>query len=82
MILLLFLNGYRSKKNLEVVTFTADIGQGIEVKDAKKKAKNLGVREIFVEDLTNEFVGPVFPMFEQMLFMKVNIYLAHQLPDL
>ena len=52
------------EKNLEVVTFTADIGQGIEVKDAKKKAKNLGVREIFVEDLTNEFVKDyVFPMF-------------------
>ena len=42
--------------NAEVVTFTADIGQGIEVNDAKKKAKKLGVKEIFVKDLS--FVPP------------------------
>ena len=48
----------------EVVTFTADIGQGIEVNDAKKKAKKLGVKEIFVKDLSEEFVKHyVFPMF-------------------
>jgi len=48
----------------EVVTFTADIGQGIEVEEAKKKAKLLGVKQIFVEDLCNEFIkNYVFPMF-------------------
>jgi argininosuccinate synthase len=48
----------------EVVTFTADIGQGEELEPARKKAKLLGVREIFVEDLCEEFVRDfVFPMF-------------------
>jgi argininosuccinate synthase len=48
----------------EVVTFTADIGQGDELAPARAKAKQLGVREIFVEDLREEFVRDfVFPMF-------------------
>ena len=48
----------------EIVTFTADIGQGKEVEPARAKAEALGVREIFIEDLTEEFVaGYVFPMF-------------------
>ena len=48
----------------EVVTFTADIGQGEEVAPAREKAEMLGVREIFVEDLQDEFVRDyVFPMF-------------------
>ncbi len=48
----------------EVVTFTADIGQGEELEPAKKKARKLGVREIFVDDLREEFVRDfVFPMF-------------------
>ena len=48
----------------EVVTFTADIGQGKEVEPARAKAEALGVRDIFVEDLTEEFVRDfVFPMF-------------------
>ena len=48
----------------EVVTFTADIGQGEEVAQARAKAENLGVKEIFIEDLVEEFVGDfVFPMF-------------------
>ena len=50
--------------NCEVVTFTADIGQGEEVEPARDKAKALGVKEIFIEDLTEEFVSEfVFPMF-------------------
>ena len=50
--------------NAEVVTFTADIGQGDEVEPARAKAEALGVRDIFVEDLTEEFVRDfVFPMF-------------------
>ncbi len=48
----------------EVVTFTADIGQGEEVAPARKKARMFGVRQIFVEDLREEFVRDfVMPMF-------------------
>ena len=48
----------------DVVTFTADIGQGEEVEEARSKAEMLGVREIFIEDLREEFVRDfVFPMF-------------------
>ena len=48
----------------EVVTFTADIGQGEEVEPARAKAEMLGVQEIFIEDLREEFVRDyVFPMF-------------------
>jgi len=48
----------------EVVTFTADLGQGEELESARKKAQMLGVKEIFIEDLREEFVSNyVFPMF-------------------
>ena len=48
----------------EVVTFTADIGQGEEVEPARAKAEALGVKEIFIDDLREEFVKDyVFPMF-------------------
>src|SRR5215469_14799453 len=48
----------------EVVTFTADIGQGEELEPARKKAELLGVKEIFIDDLREEFVSDfVFPMF-------------------
>ena len=48
----------------EVVTFTADIGQGEEVEPAREKAMLLGVKEIFIEDLREEFARDfVFPMF-------------------
>ncbi len=48
----------------EVVTFTADIGQGDELDEARRKAEQMGVREIFVENLQEEFVrNYVFPMF-------------------
>ncbi len=48
----------------EVVTFTADIGQGEEVEPARAKAEALGVRQIFIEDLREEFARDyVFPMF-------------------
>ena len=50
--------------NCEVVTFTADIGQGEEVQPAKQKAEMLGVKEIFIDDLKEEFVKDfVFQMF-------------------
>ena len=48
----------------EVVTFTADVGQGEEVEPARAKAKAAGVKEIFIDDLKEEFVRDfVFPMF-------------------
>jgi len=48
----------------EVVTFTADIGQGEELEPARTKAASLGVKEIFIDDLKEEFVRDfVFPMF-------------------
>ncbi len=48
----------------EVVTFTADLGQGEEVEPARAKAEALGVEEIYIEDLREEFVSEyVFPMF-------------------
>ncbi|MCX2983102.1 argininosuccinate synthase [Halieaceae bacterium IMCC14734] len=48
----------------EVVTFTADIGQGEEVEPARAKAEALGIKEIYIDDLREEFVRDfVFPMF-------------------
>ncbi len=48
----------------EVVTFTADLGQGAELDAARDKAELMGIKEIFVEDLREEFVRDfVFPMF-------------------
>lgn len=48
----------------EVVTFTADLGQGEEIEPARAKAKALGIKEIYIDDLREEFVRDfVFPMF-------------------
>jgi len=52
------------KYNCPIVTFTADLGQGQELTNVKNKAKSLGVEEIFIEDLKEEFVRDyVYPMF-------------------
>ncbi len=54
----------QNKYSCPVVTFTADIGQGDELSPIETKAKNLGVKEIFIENLQEEFVRDyVFPMF-------------------
>lgn len=48
----------------EVVTFTADLGQGDELEPARTKALKMGVKDIFIEDLREEFIRDfVFPMF-------------------
>ena len=48
----------------EVVTFTADLGQGEELEPARKKAEMLGIKEIYIDDLREEFIRDfVFPMF-------------------
>ncbi|MFP6710850.1 MAG: argininosuccinate synthase [Rhodospirillales bacterium] len=50
--------------NCEVVTFTADLGQGEEIEPARAKAEAMGIKEIYIEDLREEFVRDyVFPMF-------------------
>lgn len=54
----------RDNYNCEVVTFTADLGQGGEVEPARAKAKALGIKEIYIDDLKEDFVRDyVFPMF-------------------
>jgi argininosuccinate synthase len=54
----------QDKYGCEVVTFTADIGQGEELAPARRKAKMFGVKQIYIEDLREEFVRDfVFPMF-------------------
>ena len=48
----------------EVITFTADLGQGEDIEPARKKAELLGIKQIFIEDLREEFVSDyVFPIF-------------------
>ena len=52
------------KYKCEVITFTADIGQGEETKEARQKAKKLGIKKIYIENLKEEFVKDyVYPMF-------------------
>lgn len=54
----------QDKYDCEVVTFTADLGQGEEVEPARAKAQAMGIKEIYIEDLREEFARDfVFPMF-------------------
>ena len=54
----------QSTYNCEVVTFTADLGQGEELEPARAKAKAMGIKQIYIDDLREEFVRDfVFPMF-------------------
>ena len=54
----------QEKYQCPVVTFTADLGQGYEITTVKAKAESLGVKEVFIEDLKDDFVkNYVFPMF-------------------
>ena len=54
----------QEEKNLEVITYTADLGQGDISEDLEEKAKHLGANKVIVEDLTEEFISQyVFPMF-------------------
>ncbi len=60
----IILRWLKEEYNCEVVTFTADLGQGEEIEPARKKAEMMGVKDIFIEDLREEFVRDyVFPMF-------------------
>ncbi|MCG6856585.1 MAG: argininosuccinate synthase [Salaquimonas sp.] len=60
----IILKWLQNEYGAEVVTFTADLGQGEELEPARRKAEMLGIREIYIEDLREEFVADfVFPMF-------------------
>lgn len=60
----IILKWLQSTYNCEVVTFTADLGQGDEIEPARKKAEMLGVKEVYIEDLREDFVSNyIFPMF-------------------
>ena len=73
----IILKWLQNEMDAEVVTFTADIGQGVEVEDAKKKAELLGVKDIFIEDLKEEFVKSfVFPMFRANAIYEGNYLLG------
>ena len=67
----------QNKYECPVVTFTADIGQGEELKPVEKKAKSLGVKEIYIENLHEEFVRDyVFPMFRANALYEGNYLLG------
>lgn len=60
----IILKWLQEEKGYDVVTFTADLGQGEELEPARRKAEAQGVKEIFIDDLREEFVRDfVFPMF-------------------
>ncbi|MFT4516604.1 MAG: argininosuccinate synthase [Gammaproteobacteria bacterium] len=65
------------KYECEVITFTADIGQGSETKDAKVKAKKLGIKKIYIEDLQETFVKDyVYPMFRSNAIYEGEYFLG------
>jgi len=60
----IILKWLQKEKNYDVITFTADIGQADEINPAKEKAISMGAKEIFIEDLREEFTkNYIFPMF-------------------
>ncbi|AMN51526.1 argininosuccinate synthase [Labrenzia sp. CP4] len=60
----IILKWLQTELGCEVVTFTADLGQGEELEPARKKAEMLGIKEIYIDDLREEFIRDfVFPMF-------------------
>jgi len=73
----IILKWLQDEYNCEVVTFTADLGQGEEVEPARTKALAMGIKaeNIFILDLREEFVKDfVFPCLEQMRFTRVSIF--------
>ncbi len=67
----------QEKYRCPVVTFTADLGQGEELSPVKGKAENLGVKEIFIEDLKYDFVqNYVFPMFRANAIYEGTYFLG------
>src|SRR3954453_6579476 len=71
----IILKWLQTEYGAEVVTFTADLGQGEELAPARRKAEMLGIKEIYIEDLREEFVRDfVFPMF-RMNALYEGVYL-------
>ena len=71
----IILKWLQTEYGAEVVTFTADLGQGEELEPARKKAEMLGIKEIHIEDVREEFVRDfVFPMF-RMNALYEGVYL-------
>ena len=67
----------QEKYQCPVVTFTADLGQGEELSPVKGKAKSLGVKEVFIEDLREDFVkNYVFPMFRANAIYEGTYFLG------
>ena len=67
----------QEKYQCSIVTFTADLGQGEELTPVKDKAESLGVKEIFIEDLREEFVkNYVFPMFRANAIYEGTYFLG------
>ena len=65
------------KYKCPVVTFTADLGQGEELELVREKAESLGINEIFIENLQEEFVREyVFPMFRANTLYEGNYLLG------
>ena len=63
--------------DLQVVTYTADIGQGEETRDARVKAKKLGIKKIYIEDLREDFVkNYVYPMFRANAIYEGEYFLG------
>lgn len=63
--------------NAEIVTFTADLGQGEEVEPARAKAEAMGIKEIYIDDLREEFARDfVFPMFRANAIYEGEYYLG------
>ena len=63
--------------DLEVITFTADIGQGEETRDARVKAKKLDIKKIYIEDLREDFVkNYVYPMFRANAIYEGEYFLG------
>ena len=70
----IILKWLQTEYNAEVVTFTADLGQGEELEPARRKAELLGVKEIFVDDLRETFVRDfVFPMFRANTVYELSL---------
>lgn len=65
------------KYKCEVITFTADIGQGEETKEARQKAKKLGIKKTYIENLKEEFVtNYVYPMFRANAIYEGEYFLG------
>ena len=65
----------QNEYNCEVITYTADLGQDEDLSSIKTKAVNLGINQVFLEDLSEEFASDyIFQCLDVTPSMKANIY--------